>query len=79
VVDELVQYVTQSGDIDEAGVWYIQAFFDTGTWQGLQWSRLNHGRGLNSSVGESDETEATTEDDAITSRRVQGSPDHATG
>jgi hypothetical protein len=34
VVDELVQYVTQSGDIDEAGVWYIQAFFDTGTWQG---------------------------------------------
>jgi hypothetical protein len=33
VVDELVQYVTQSGDIDEAGVWYIQAFFDTGTWQ----------------------------------------------
>jgi hypothetical protein len=34
VVDNGVEYVTQSGDIDEYGVWHIQAFFDLSSWQG---------------------------------------------
>lgn len=34
VNDEFIEYVTQAGDIDEAGVWYLQAQFDLGSWQG---------------------------------------------
>jgi hypothetical protein len=34
VVDGAVEYITVSGDIDQAGVWYIQAFFELPTWQG---------------------------------------------
>jgi hypothetical protein len=31
---DAIEYITQSGDIDEAGVWYLQAQFDLGSWQG---------------------------------------------
>jgi len=34
IVDNSLEYLTQAGDIDEAGVWSIQAFFDLTTWQG---------------------------------------------
>lgn len=34
VVGDTVEYITVAGDIDEAGVWYIQAYVDLTTWQG---------------------------------------------
>jgi len=34
VVDGAVEYITVAGDIDQSGVWYLQAFFDLTTWQG---------------------------------------------
>jgi hypothetical protein len=32
--DPFIEYYTQAGDMDESGVWYLQAFFDLTTWQG---------------------------------------------
>jgi hypothetical protein len=29
-----IQYITQSGDIDEIGIWTIQGFINLGAWQG---------------------------------------------
>jgi hypothetical protein len=32
--DGLIQYITVSGDIDEAGVWQYQGFIDLPAWEG---------------------------------------------
>lgn len=34
VVDGAIEYTTVSNDIDQAGVWYLQGVYDTGTWSG---------------------------------------------
>jgi hypothetical protein len=34
VVDNTIQYTTIDGDIDEAGMWYFQAFVELPSWQG---------------------------------------------
>lgn len=34
IVSDGVQYTTTTGDIDEAGTWYLQAYVDLGSWVG---------------------------------------------
>ena len=34
IVDGAIEYTTVADDIDEAGVWYLQGFYDIGSWSG---------------------------------------------